>query len=86
VPLTTRPPLHAFLKIELEPVEGFEPPTRSLQNCRSTPELHRPECWRMFTVPKRVGRYYQTAPLKGKLQREERFRTALCPVIAEEFY
>jgi hypothetical protein len=35
---------HPQLLIRLEPVEGFEPPTRSLQNCRSTPELHRPGC------------------------------------------
>jgi hypothetical protein len=31
----------AFCQISTEPVEGFEPPARSLQNCRSTPELHR---------------------------------------------
>lgn len=39
----------AQLLVLLEPVEGFEPPTRSLQNCRSTPELHRHGCgmvWR----------------------------------------
>src|SRR5215210_8029021 len=32
----------ADVKNSDKPVEGFEPPARSLQNCRSTPELHRP--------------------------------------------
>ena len=54
----------ADVKTPPEPVEGFEPPARSLQNCRSTPELHRP-----FTVEIRAFRQnVNTSNAFGKRQ------------------